>query len=91
MPDLYREEGDRYHYKHGVNPRALMAFVPSAAIAAAIALDSALATASPFSWFIGAVPAPVIYYVISANGPLASDLGYAPEELPLSKSASNPV
>jgi NCS1 family nucleobase:cation symporter-1 len=91
MPDLYREEGGRYHYKHGVNPRALMAFVPSAAIAAVVALDSAFSTASPFSWFIGAVPAAVIYYVINANGPLASGLGESSKELPLTDAASNPA
>ena len=73
MPDLYREDGGRYHYKHGVNPRALAAFVPSAAIAAVVALDSAFSTASPFSWFIGAVPAAVIYYVINSNRQVAAD------------------
>ena len=81
MVDLYREDGGRYHYKHGVNPRALIAFVPSAAVAAVIALDSYFSTASAFSWFIGAVPAAVIYYLISANDKLpvssAGDEGVA--------------
>jgi NCS1 family nucleobase:cation symporter-1 len=73
MPDLYREDGGQYHYKNGVNPRALVAFVPSAAIAAVVALDSAFSTASPFSWFIGAIPAAVIYYVINSNRQVAAD------------------
>jgi NCS1 family nucleobase:cation symporter-1 len=90
MPDLYREDGGRYHYKHGVNPRALIAFVPSAAIAAVVALDSAFSTASPFSWFIGAVPAAVIYYVINANGQRSADLDEIPRDLPVNENESVP-
>jgi NCS1 family nucleobase:cation symporter-1 len=74
MVDLYREDGGRYHYKHGVNPRALIAFIPSAAVAAVIALDSYFSTASAFSWFIGAVPAATIYYLINANDKVSSTL-----------------
>ena len=84
MPDLYREDGGCYHYKHGVNPRALAAFIPWATIAAVVALDSAFSTASPFSWFIGAVPAAVIYYVINTNRQVASDSVETSEALPAS-------
>lgn len=67
MPDLFREDGGEYYYKHGVNPRALIAFIPTAAVAAVIALDSYFAAASAFSWFIGAVPAALIYYWINLD------------------------
>ena len=64
--DLYRAEpGGTYYYRKGVNPVAIGAFVPAAAIAAVIALAPAFSTEAPFSWVIGAVLGSVFYYAIS--------------------------
>ena len=64
--DLYRPEpGGAYYYSKGVNPRAIAAFVPAAAIAAVIALVHNFAKEAPFSWVIGAVLGAGIYAVIA--------------------------
>lgn len=66
--DLYRDApASRYLYRRGFNPLAIYTFVPSAAIAAVIALVPALATAAPFSWFIGAALGAGIYYPLSRS------------------------
>jgi NCS1 family nucleobase:cation symporter-1 len=55
VPELYSDAvSGAYHYRHGVNPRAIAAFVPAAALSLVIAFVPALADLSPFAWFIGA-------------------------------------
>ncbi|MFB7211326.1 NCS1 family nucleobase:cation symporter-1 [Streptomyces sp. NPDC056255] len=66
VPDLYSDaaQGD-YHYRHGFNPRAVWAFVPSAAIAVVVALVPYFSAVAGFSWFVGAILAAVLYAAIA--------------------------
>lgn len=67
VPALYRDDPDGpYHYRHGVNPRAVAAFVPAAAVAVAVGFVPALEAVAPFSWFVGAVLAAAVY--VAATG-----------------------
>jgi NCS1 family nucleobase:cation symporter-1 len=64
--DLYTDHArGEYHYRRGYNPRAVAAFVPSAAIAVVVALVPAFHAAAGFSWFIGALLAAALYTVIA--------------------------
>ncbi|WP_030265062.1 NCS1 family nucleobase:cation symporter-1 [Streptomyces violens] len=66
VPDLYTAGAQgEYHYRRGYNPRAVAAFVPSAAIAVVVALVPAFHAVAGFSWFIGAILAAVLYAVIA--------------------------
>ena len=69
LPQLYSEnpEGD-YHYRSGVNLRAVAAFIPAALIAILLALVPAFETLSQFSWFFGAGLGGLIYYAIAERG-----------------------
>jgi nucleobase:cation symporter-1, NCS1 family len=63
---LYREgTSSAYWYKGGVNPEALYAFVPAAIISLIFALLPAFGTISPFSWFVGAGIAGVLYWLMA--------------------------
>ncbi|MCX5107622.1 cytosine permease [Streptomyces sp. NBC_00378] len=66
VPDLYTDaaQGD-YHYRHGFNPRAVWAFVPSAAIAVVVALVPFFSAVAGFSWFVGAILAAVLYAAVA--------------------------
>jgi len=72
VPDLYTfdKNGD-YHYSNGINKRAVIALVPSALISIAFAFSgqihslSALSGYGPFSWFIAAGIAFVLYLVVA--------------------------
>ncbi|MET8747578.1 NCS1 family nucleobase:cation symporter-1 [Streptomyces sp. NPDC004728] len=66
VPDLYSDaaQGD-YHYRHGFNPRAVWAFLPSAAIAVVVALVPFFSAVAGFSWFVGAILAAVLYAAIA--------------------------
>ncbi|HCA88142.1 MAG TPA: nitrate reductase [Streptomyces sp.] len=66
VPDLYTEDyRGEYHYRGGVNMRAVWAFVPSAAIAVVLALVPVFHSVAGFSWFIGALAAAALYAVIA--------------------------
>ncbi|QWF77135.1 NCS1 family nucleobase:cation symporter-1 [Amycolatopsis sp. CA-230715] len=54
-----------YHYRRGVNPVAFGVFVPTAALAAVIALVPALAPVAPYSWFVGTGTAALAYFLCS--------------------------
>jgi NCS1 family nucleobase:cation symporter-1 len=55
IPDLYLPTPEsKYYYRNGVNPQAVIAFVPSAAIALILALVPTFEKVAPFGWFIGA-------------------------------------
>ncbi|WP_330340688.1 NCS1 family nucleobase:cation symporter-1 [Streptomyces sp. NBC_00557] len=56
--------GTRYHYRRGVNPRALWAFLPSAAVAAVVALVKSFSDVAPYSWFIGTALAAALYALL---------------------------
>jgi nucleobase:cation symporter-1, NCS1 family len=66
VEELYREgRGHAYWYVGGVNPRALIAFVPAAAVATAVALVPAFAGLAPFSWFVGAALGAGMYAAVA--------------------------
>lgn len=66
VPQLYTEAGDgEYFYHHGVNWRAIGAFVPAALLSLILALVPAFASVSQFSWLLGAGIAAIIYFVIA--------------------------
>ena len=69
VPDLYTHHPDgEYAYSGGVNPRALVALIPSGAIGVCLALLPALKPVSAFSWFAGALSAAVVHYLIADRG-----------------------
>ncbi len=64
IPDLYRADpGAAFHYTGGVNRRAVAVFVPTATLAAVIALVPSLSAFSAFSWPIGLISASAAYVV----------------------------
>ena len=66
VPDLYRTvPGSQYLYRNGINPSAVFAFIPSAAVAAVVALVPQLSGLAPFSWFIGALLGMAFYLLLS--------------------------
>jgi NCS1 family nucleobase:cation symporter-1 len=66
LPELYSESRDAaYHYRRGVNLRAVAAFIPSALIAIVLALLPAFESLSQFSWFFGASLGALIHYAIA--------------------------
>ncbi|MEU3840113.1 NCS1 family nucleobase:cation symporter-1 [Streptomyces sp. NPDC028635] len=75
VPHLYSEDaGGDYHYRRGYNPRAVAAFLPSAAIAVTVALVPFFHAAAGFSWFIGALLAAAVYTVVSDRSALVRDV-----------------
>ncbi|WP_125612729.1 NCS1 family nucleobase:cation symporter-1 [Specibacter cremeus] len=79
VPALYTQDGSEpYHYRGGVNPRAILAFVPAALIAIVFGLVPAFSAISDFSWFFGAGIAAVIFYVISDRTPQLDDVSGEP-------------
>jgi NCS1 family nucleobase:cation symporter-1 len=64
VPELYSEHpGGAYFYKKGVNPKAIAALLPAAAVAILIAFVPALEPAAPFAWFFGAGVGALTYYL----------------------------
>ncbi len=69
VPDLYTEDpSGTYAYRSGVNPRAVTALVPTAAIAVVVAFVPYFSGISGFSWFIGTVLAGLLYVVLPGRG-----------------------
>jgi NCS1 family nucleobase:cation symporter-1 len=61
--ELYRaDEHGQHFFRRGVNPKAIGVFVPTAALAAVLALVPAFADVAPFSWPIGVVLSAAAYY-----------------------------
>lgn len=58
------QPGSPYYYRKGVNPKALWAFLPSAAVAAVLALVKDFSDVAPYSWFIGTALAAGLYAVL---------------------------
>ncbi|MGY2172040.1 NCS1 family nucleobase:cation symporter-1 [Pseudomonas gingeri] len=66
VPELYSEDpSGTYYYSHGVNLRAVAAFIPAALIAIVLALVPGFAAVSPFSWMFGAGIAGLLYLIIA--------------------------
>jgi nucleobase:cation symporter-1, NCS1 family len=75
VPELYTEDiNGEYYYRRGYNPKAVWAFIPSAAIAVVLALVPAFSAVAGFSWFLGAILGAVIYAVIGDRKPDAQDV-----------------
>jgi NCS1 family nucleobase:cation symporter-1 len=54
VPALYSDDAaGPYFYRDGINPRAIVAFVPAAILSLLIAFIPALHSVSAFSWFSG--------------------------------------
>ncbi len=69
VPALYTEDpSSPYHYRGGVNWRAVGVFVPSAAIAVALAFVPVLEAFAPFSWPVGAALGAVFTVVAAPRG-----------------------
>lgn len=70
VPDLYTMDpkGD-YHYRKGMNTRALLAGTPAAAVALAVALIPTFDAFSGFSWFIGGIIAAIVYVFVADRRP----------------------
>ncbi|MFJ6540907.1 NCS1 family nucleobase:cation symporter-1 [Streptomyces sp. NPDC091385] len=64
--------GSPYHYRKGVNPKALYAFLPSAAVAAVLALVKSFDTVAPYSWFVGAAMGAGLYALLCRGERTAS-------------------
>ncbi|SMG17891.1 NCS1 family nucleobase:cation symporter-1 [Paraburkholderia susongensis] len=63
--DLYRsDEAGEYYFRNGVNPKAIAVFVPTAAVAAVVALLPALSAIAAFSWPIGLLSAAAAYFLV---------------------------
>ena len=63
---LFREGPDEpYWYQRGWNPDALYAFVPASVIALVFALIPFFSDVAPFSWFIGAGIAALVYWFVA--------------------------
>ncbi|MFE4413993.1 NCS1 family nucleobase:cation symporter-1 [Streptomyces sp. NPDC056821] len=63
--DLYRPSSEsRYYYRGGINPIAIAAFIPSAALAAVCALVPAFHRIAPFAWFVGAGIGGVLFWTL---------------------------
>jgi NCS1 family nucleobase:cation symporter-1 len=56
--------GSRYYYRKGVNPKALWAFLPAAAVSAVLALVKDFSNVAPYSWFIGTAMAAGLYALL---------------------------
>ncbi|GAA4389271.1 NCS1 family nucleobase:cation symporter-1 [Tsukamurella soli] len=79
VPSLYSDRpGGPYHYARGVNVRAVVALVPTAAAALLMAFVPAFHAVSDFSWFIGAGLGVVVYLLVAdRKGPFAEASGEA--------------
>ncbi len=63
---LFRESPDEpYWYSRGWNPDALYAFIPASVIALIFALVPVFGDIAPFSWFIGAGIAVLVYWFVA--------------------------
>lgn len=66
VPQLYTEDpAGAYHYSHGVNLRAVWAFIPAALISTITALAPAFDSISPFSWLMGAAIGAALYLLLA--------------------------
>ena len=65
VDELFKAEpGSRYYYRKGVNPKALWAFLPAAAVAGVLALVKTFSDVAPYSWFIGTALAAGLYALL---------------------------
>jgi nucleobase:cation symporter-1, NCS1 family len=80
LPDMYEPSAKSlYYYTKGVNPLAVKAFVPSAAVALTLSLVPEFNKVAPFGWFIGAAAGAVAYLLVAKGR-----LRVVPDEDPVS-------
>ncbi|MFW0790830.1 NCS1 family nucleobase:cation symporter-1 [Gordonia sp. CPCC 205333] len=83
VPDLYKATPDAdYHYSSGVNPRAIIALIPTATVALLLAFVPAFESTSSFSWFIGAGLGAIIYLLVADRNRTFSDVSGEPIAVP---------
>ncbi|MGD3109988.1 NCS1 family nucleobase:cation symporter-1 [Streptomyces sp. YGL11-2] len=70
-----------YFYRRGYNPKAVIAFLPAAAVAASLALIPAFGAVAPFSWIFGMVLSGLLYVLVSGRSRAAADAGPIPQEI----------
>ncbi|MGB6245209.1 NCS1 family nucleobase:cation symporter-1 [Gordonia sp. (in: high G+C Gram-positive bacteria)] len=77
IPALFRDDAEgAYSYLRGINPRAVIALVPTAAFALVMAFVPAFHVVSEFSWFIGAGAGAIVYLLVAdRKGPFADVSG----------------
>ncbi|MFH8568683.1 NCS1 family nucleobase:cation symporter-1 [Streptomyces sp. NPDC017993] len=71
----------KYYYRKGYNPKAVVAFLPAAAVSAALALVPAFGVLAPFSWIFGMGLAGGLYHLVSRRGRETADAGPVPEDI----------
>ncbi len=73
IKDLYRsDESGTYFFRKGVNPKAIGVFIPTAVLAAILALAPGLGAVAAFAWPVGLVTAGAAYYVAMGGAAKAS-------------------
>ena len=70
-----------YYYRRGYNPRAVLAFLPAAAVSAALALVPAFEVVAPFSWVFGMGLAGGLYTLLPGRDRSAAGAGPIPDEI----------
>jgi nucleobase:cation symporter-1, NCS1 family len=80
IDELFKAEpGSRYYYRKGVNPKALWAFLPAAAVAGVLALVKTFSDVAPYSWFIGTALAAGLYALLCRSERAAPEIPEAVE------------
>ncbi|MFD1210673.1 NCS1 family nucleobase:cation symporter-1 [Arthrobacter sp. GCM10027362] len=80
VEDLYRsDEAGAFFYRRGINPRAVAVFIPTAAVAAVMALAPALHAVAAFAWPAGLLTAGTAYYLAMRGAQPAGAAAAAPE------------
>ncbi|MFI9050951.1 NCS1 family nucleobase:cation symporter-1 [Streptomyces sp. NPDC053427] len=70
-----------YFYRRGYNPKAVLAFLPAAAVSAGLALVPAFDVLAPFSWIFGMGISGALYAALARRGRIAAGAGPIPEEI----------
>ncbi len=79
VPELYTvDPAGAYFYSRGINLRAIIALIPSAAISLVFAFLPALQAFSAFSWFIAAALGSIVYYFVADRSRTFADVSGEP-------------
>lgn len=70
-----------YFYRRGFNPKAVIAFLPAAAVSAALALVPAFDAVAPFSWIFGMGLSGGLYVLVSGRDRSATGTAPVPDEI----------
>lgn len=69
VPALYTHDpAGPYHYRNGINPKAIQALIPSSLISLLFAFLPTLQSLSQFSWFIAAGLGALFYWMVAPKG-----------------------